>query len=102
MRFLPFSDNEAHQATKEVFEYEGFQEGLYKFLPKEICEYFIKTKDEIHSIYDFQSKMTHSLLLAIQEMSLTDRTSSGFDQLDKNQKYLYISNHRDIVLEMLI
>jgi hypothetical protein len=99
MRFLPFSDNEAHQATKEVFEYEGFLEGLYKYLPKDVCEYFIKTKDEIHSIYDFQSKMTHSFLLAIQEKSLTGRTSSGFDQLNRDDKYLYISNHRDIVLD---
>lgn len=99
IRFLPFSDHEAHQATQDVFAYEGFLDGMYKYLPKEVCNYFVKTKDEIHSIYDFQSKMTHMFLLAIQKKSLTHRTSSGFDQLDKNQKYLYISNHRDIVLD---
>ena len=99
MRFLPFSDEEAHQATQEVFEHEGFLEGLYKYLPEEVCNYFIKTKDEIHSIYDFQSKMTHAFMSAIQQKSMTKRTFSGFNQLSKEDKYLYISNHRDIVLD---
>lgn len=99
MRFLPFSDEEAHQATQKVFEHEGFLEGIHKYFPEEVCLYFMKAKDEVHSIYDFQSKITHAFMSAIQQKSMSERTSSGFDQLSREDKYLYISNHRDIVLD---
>jgi hypothetical protein len=99
MRFLPFSDEEAYEATQSVFEDKGFVKGMYEYLPKELVDYFLKTKDEIHSIFDFQSKMTHIFLAAIEKKSLTGRTSSGFEALNKGDKYLYFSNHRDIVLD---
>lgn len=99
IRLTPFTDAEAYQATQKVFEHEGFVKGMLQFLPKELCDYFLKVKDEVHTIFDFQTKIIYHLLLGVQQKSITQRTSSGMESLNNDDKYLFISNHRDIVLD---
>lgn len=99
MRTTPFNDAEAHEATQEIFEDKALVAGMQQFLPTELSEYLLKAKDEVHSIYDFQSKLTYPLLMGIQKMSITERTTSGLENISKTDKHLYISNHRDIVLD---
>src|SRR5690606_38982618 len=52
-----------------------------------------------NSIQDFQSKVIYSSVRTVIEKSSEGFTTSGFDKLDPNQTYLYISNHRDIILD---
>lgn len=51
------------------------------------------------SINDFQRDVIRSSVFRILEESSAGLTTSGFEHLDKNQSYLYISNHRDIILD---
>jgi hypothetical protein len=99
MRTTPFTDTEAHEATQAIFEDKALVAGMKQFLPNELSEYLLKAKNEVHSIYDFQSKLTYPLLMGIQQMSITERTTSGLENISKTDKHLYISNHRDIVLD---
>src|SRR5690606_19143080 len=52
-----------------------------------------------HSIRDFQTKIIYNTVQRVLEKSSEGLTNSGFDKLDKSQSYMYISNHRDIILD---
>lgn len=55
--------------------------------------------NNIKSIRDFQSKIIYHTLQRVLENSAEGLSSSGFDKLDANTSYLFISNHRDILLD---
>ncbi len=53
----------------------------------------------IDSIEDFQDKVISHCIRNILKQSSEGLTVSGLENLDKNKTYLFISNHRDIVLD---
>ncbi|MEI3789146.1 MULTISPECIES: 1-acyl-sn-glycerol-3-phosphate acyltransferase [unclassified Chryseobacterium] len=53
----------------------------------------------IHSVSDFQHNFIAYTIRQILAKSSEGLTTSGFDKLDKQTPYLFISNHRDIVLD---
>ena len=56
--------------------------------------------DRIHSYDDFQKIITCDVFLkTILENSVSEFTWDGTEKLDKDTSYLYVSNHRDIVLD---
>ncbi|MFB0909489.1 MAG: 1-acyl-sn-glycerol-3-phosphate acyltransferase, partial [Flavobacterium sp.] len=52
-----------------------------------------------HSISDYQCNFIYHTLLKVLEKSSDGLTTSGFEKLDKGESYLFISNHRDILLD---
>ncbi len=55
---------------------------------------------DVHSYDDFQHKVTAGYFIpAILDKTTTGFSVSGGDSLDKNKGYLFISNHRDIILD---
>ena len=59
-------------------------------------------KDQLlktHSIRDFQCNFIYHSLQKILEKSSEGLTTSGFEKLESNTSYLFISNHRDIILD---
>ncbi|MFK7771726.1 MAG: 1-acyl-sn-glycerol-3-phosphate acyltransferase [Saprospiraceae bacterium] len=94
-----YSDEEVQQGIQEVFQQEKFIAGMKAFLPEELYEHIIKAKDNVKSIYDFQANITRPFLKAIQQISISELSVNGLENLNKEDKYLFISNHRDIVLD---
>ena len=94
-----YSDEEVQQGIQELFSNEKFVNGMQAFLPKELSEHILTAKDNVKSIYDFQATITRPFLHGISKASITSLTQSGLEDLDKEEKYLFISNHRDIVLD---
>lgn len=65
-----------------------------------------KTQEEIHSVLkncfsieDFQSKIIYHSVARVLEKSTEGFSTSGFDQLTPASPYLFLSNHRDIILD---
>jgi hypothetical protein len=58
--------------------------------------------NECKSIDDFQREVISSTVRRILMDSSAGLSTSGFKELDSNLSYLYISNHRDIVLDTCI
>lgn len=59
-----------------------------------------QTFKSIKSIDDFQQNVTgKSLVPWVISSSITELTHSGLEELDPNLPYIFISNHRDIVLD---
>lgn len=52
-----------------------------------------------HSIRDFQCNFIYSSVQKILKNSSDGLTTSGFEKLHPNTSYLFISNHRDIILD---
>ncbi len=79
-----------HPMVKSLIEYT---------FPEYSDEQVAQLVNSIQSIRDFQSKIIYHTLQRVLENSSEGLTSSGFDKLDDNTSYLFISNHRDILLD---
>lgn len=99
LRLELYNDFEVREGIQELFGNEKFVDGMAKFLPAELHQYLLSIKDEVRSIDDFQSKMTYAFLNYIKDISIDALSSSGLENLSPDKKYLFISNHRDIVLD---
>jgi len=94
-----YTDEEVQQGIQEIFQHEKFMAGMKAFLPEQLYNHIVVAKDKVKSIYDFQANITRPFLQTIQEISITELTSNGLENLNQEDKYLFISNHRDIVLD---
>lgn len=60
----------------------------------------LATLREVHSYDDFQKKITIGIFLNLMlRVSCTGFTYSGLEKLSPDSSYLFISNHRDIILD---
>jgi len=98
-RLEPFRDDEIEAAIAELFSYPAFIEGMKLFLPEPLQQQIMQAKDHIHTANDFQSKLVAPFLKVIQKISMKELSAGGFEHLQKEERYLFISNHRDIVLD---
>ena len=95
----PFYDTEVNEAIcasvnhpmmKAImnFSFPNVEDDVWK-------EQLLKT----HSIRDFQCNFIYHAIQKVLEKSSEGLSTSGFDTLEKNSSYLFISNHRDIILD---
>ena len=94
-----FTDEEVSSGVQELFGQKSFVTGMQAFLPLELSEAFLNIHPTIKSSYDFQRDIIRPLLKHLENVSMTSLTESGLEKLDREKKYLFISNHRDIGLD---
>jgi len=94
-----YTDKEVQEGIQELFGNEKFVNGMQAFLPQKLSEYILTAKNQVKSIYDFQANITRPFLKAIKDISITELSVSGLENINAADKYLFISNHRDIVLD---
>jgi len=95
----PFYDEEVYDALQSVAKHPMMKALMSFTFPNKDEDFWLDEFKNVNSINDFQSRFISQTVLQILERSSEGLTTSGFDQLDKNQSYLFISNHRDIVLD---
>ena len=94
-----YSDAEVKAAIQELFGFQSLLQGMKAFLPPALNELILDAKDGINSVGDFQEKIAYPLFKAIEKDSISTLTTSGLEHLDPSEQYLFISNHRDIILD---
>jgi 1-acyl-sn-glycerol-3-phosphate acyltransferase len=67
--------------------------------PNKTEEQWMTALKEVKSIQQFQDDFAYYSIQRILEKSSNGLTTSGFDKLEKDTAYLYISNHRDILMD---
>lgn len=67
--------------------------------PDKSFEEIKEVASECESIRDFQSKIIYTTVQRVLEKSSDGLSYSGFDKLDSSESYMFISNHRDIILD---
>ncbi|MBV8324983.1 1-acyl-sn-glycerol-3-phosphate acyltransferase [Chryseobacterium sp.] len=94
-----FHDDEVNDALAEVSR-DPMMKALMNFtFPGTEEQIWLEQFKNIHSISDFQHHFVAHTVRQILAKSSDGLTTSGFDRLDKNTPYLFVSNHRDIVLD---
>lgn len=95
----PFYDSEVNEALKNVVHHP-MMKALMNFTFPEVEEEVWKEQlKKTHSIRDFQCNFIYHSVQKILEKSSEGLTTSGFENLEKNTSYLFVSNHRDILLD---
>ena len=95
----PFYETEVNEALQSVIPHP-MMKALMNFTFPDVEDDVSKEQlKKTHSIRDFQCNFIYHTVLKILENSSDGLTTSGFEHLEKNNSYLFISNHRDILLD---
>ena len=94
-----FYDHEVNERLADVARDPMMKAFMSFTFPNTDEQVWLEQFKEVHSISDFQHQFVAYAVRQILAKSSEGLTTSGFDRLDKNTSYLFISNHRDIVLD---
>lgn len=95
----PYHDGEVNQALKAIGSHPMVKSMLKFIYPQASEEYIQEQLNNCNSIRDFQTSIITRGIQNVLMRSSHGLTTSGFDKLDKDTAYFYISNHRDILLD---
>lgn len=95
----PFHDDEVQEALQKGAHHPMIKALLGFALPDKSPDEISQILAACHSIREFQINIIYPAVLRILEKSSEGLTSSGFENLTPGCPYLFISNHRDIVLD---
>lgn len=94
-----YSNEEVHEALERLSNEKQFLKVLstiYPLMPKDIIKQRLMS---FHSNYEFQKEMVMPFLEYLEANVTKGIELHGLDLIDTNAPYLYISNHRDIILD---
>ncbi|MEG1556320.1 MAG: acyltransferase [Bacteroidales bacterium] len=98
----PYGNAEIPEVILRVAQHPYFSEVIKRFFPKENFDDFKNRFLEIKTVEDFQIKVMNQIIWSIIRDTTNGLDYSGFEQLEKNKNYMFISNHRDILLDSAI
>lgn len=95
----PFYDAEANAAIRKIVD-DPMMEAMMNFtFPNDTKEHWKDLMVNTYSLRDFQIKFIYPGVQKVLEKSSEGLSTGGFEQLEPNTAYLFISNHRDIILD---
>ncbi len=95
----PFYDAEVNAAIREIVD-DPMLEAMMQFtFPDDLAKSWKDRMKHTHSLRDFQINFIYPAVRKVLEMSSEGLTVGGFEQLEPNTAYLFVSNHRDIILD---
>lgn len=95
----PFYDSEINDAILNVVNHPMMKAMMNFTFPDSADEVWKEQLRRTHSIRDFQCNFIYNTIQKVLEKSSDGLTTSGFEKLEKNESYLFVSNHRDILLD---
>jgi len=94
-----YRNEEVHEVLVRLSAEKQFMKVLstiYPLLPKEVIKKRLMT---FHTNYAFQKEMVYPFLQYLEANMTTGIKLNGLEKIDISKSYLYISNHRDIILD---
>lgn len=95
----PYNNSEIPAAIKRVANHPLFNNIIDFLIPKDKQEIFKNTFLNITNTKDFQEIIMFQAINSILAKSSTSFDVKGFEQLSREQSYMFIANHRDILLD---
>ena len=95
----PYYDSEVNEALKSLLNHPMMKAMIDFSFPEKEDEVWKSQLSRTHSIRDFQINFVYQSIQRVLERSSEGLSTSGFEKLDPNTSYLFISNHRDIILD---
>lgn len=94
-----YKDLEVNEVLQQISKHPMIKALMGFTFPNKTEEEWMERLREIKSIQQFQDNFAYYSIQKILEKSSSGLTTSGFEKLEKNTPYLYISNHRDILMD---
>lgn len=98
-KIRPFYDAEVNEAILSSIHHPMMKALMNFAYPNVEDDVWKEQLKRTHSIRDFQINFAYKAVKKVLERSSEGLTTSGFEQLEPNTSYLFISNHRDIILD---
>jgi len=95
----PFYDAEVNEGIQSCINNSMLKAIMNFTFPNVADEVWKEQLKRTHSIRDFQCNFIYHSVQKVLEKSSDGLSTSGFEKLEKNVSYLFISNHRDIILD---
>ncbi|MFC3880789.1 1-acyl-sn-glycerol-3-phosphate acyltransferase [Algoriphagus namhaensis] len=95
----PFYDSEVNKAIHSIIDDPMLQAMMMFTFPDDRNQDWKRQMLHTHSLRDFQINFIYPGLKKVLEKSSDGLSYSGFENLEPNTAYLFISNHRDIILD---
>ncbi|MGL4585360.1 MAG: 1-acyl-sn-glycerol-3-phosphate acyltransferase [Flavobacterium sp.] len=94
-----YHDHEVNEVLHQISKHPMIKALMAYTFPNKTEEEWMTSLKEVNSIQQFQDDFAYYSIQKILERSSNGLTTSGFDKLDKDTAYLYVSNHRDILMD---
>lgn len=95
----PYYDAEVNQAILSAINHPMMKALMNFAYENEDDSVWKEQLNRTHSIRDFQINFAYKAVKKVLEKSSDGLSTSGFEKLEPNTSYLFISNHRDIILD---
>ncbi len=95
----PYCDNEVKTVLKKIVWEKGFMNFIKTFFPEQSIKKLITNLQKINTVLEFQKYLIYPMVERIIKSSVSDLSFSGLENIRKNEPYIFMSNHRDIVLD---
>lgn len=95
----PYYDSEINKAIKKVINHPMLKSLMNFSFPGVADEVWKEQLMKTHSIRDFQCNFIYQSVQKVLEKSSEGLMTAGFEHLEAHTPYLFISNHRDILLD---
>jgi hypothetical protein len=95
----PYIEAEIAPAMQRITESEYFPIMAQFIFPEKEVEEVRNTVRQIRTTHEFQTQIMYFFNKMVIERSATSLTIDGLDSLDPAKHYLFVSNHRDIMLD---
>ena len=95
----PFYDTEINKALHNISNHPMMKALMNFSFPDVADDIWKEQLRKTHSIRDFQCNFIYQSVQKVLEKSSEGMTTSGFENLKPNTAYLFVSNHRDILLD---
>lgn len=95
----PFYDSEINEAFNSIIHHPMMKALMNFTFPEMEDEEWKEKFKSTSSIREFQQDIIYHSVQQVIQRSSEGVTTSGFEKLEKNTSYLFVSNHRDIILD---
>ena len=95
----PFNNDEVRDAVETLVSSAGLKHAMYYIVPDLDWEQFVASMRMCDTKEMFKAIMSYNAVMEIAKKTTSSLTISGQNRIPENQPCLFISNHRDIVLD---
>ena len=98
----PYFGDEIPAALLRIVSHPSFQHLLNYLFPPEKHQVIINEMKNFTTTINFQKQVMGPIISSIIQKTATALTSSGFENISKDKGYIFLANHRDILLDSAI
>lgn len=98
----PYRDEEVPGVIERILQNRNFEKLISLVYPETPVEQVFRMMRSCETIFDFQKNISRTAVKAVLKQSCDELTWSGFEHISRSKGHLFISNHRDIILDSAI